>query len=344
MKKDIRRIESIDIVKGLCIILVIFGHSGNKVPLIPNFWYSFYMSAFFLFSGYLFKYKETTKKTIIHKIKSMYLLYLIWTIIPYSILGITRIIRGKLEIVKFIKIVGKIVLGIKCPREVAQMWFICALFTVEILWIIIDKVFKTKKRKIVVSILLMIIGIVFNMLDIKELVFRVDTALIMLPIFELGILYQRNKENKIINSLVYMKLPLLISLTIVYIILVILHFNILKYTVSIAANDYGLFILFYINALLGTLLSINYARKIYNKSKYIFKKILEYFMFIGTNSTISYITMNILIYLNKNIIEKLFSLNKSTISIITFISMLVIQIPLIKLLKNKRCKYLLAKF
>ena len=89
----------------------------------------------------------------------------------------------------------------------------------------------------------------------------------MLPIFELGILYQRNKENKIINSLVYMKLPLLISLTIVYIILVILHFNILKYTVSIAANDYGLFILFYINALLGTLLSINYARKIYNKSK-----------------------------------------------------------------------------
>ena len=344
MKKKGARIASMDIVKGLCIILVIIGHSGIKVPFVPIFWYSFYMSAFFLFSGYLFNYKDTVRKTVIYKIKSMYLLYLMWAIIPYSILGIIRIISGKLAIIDFTKIIGKIVLGIKCPSEVAQLWFICALFTVEILWIIIDKLFKTRKSKIIFSALLFTIGIVLNVLGIKRTFFRIDNALMLLPIFELGVLYQRNKENKIMNNFVYMKIPVLLCLTIIHILLVILNCHVLKYGISIAGGQYGLYPLFYINAILGTLVALNYARIIHEKSKNIIKKVSEYFMFIGQNSTITYITMNILIFLIRYVLKNVFSLNKAMMPKVVFLIMLCIQIPLIKLLKKEKLKFLLAKF
>ena len=344
MEKSKGRIVSMDIVKGLCIVLVILGHSGVKVPFVPIFWYSFYMSTFFLFSGYLFNYKENTKKTIIYKIKSMYLLYLMWAIIPYSILGVIRISSGSLAIADFATNIGKIILGIKCPSEVAQLWFICALFTVEILWIIIDKSFKSKRSKIIISLLLMLTGLILNALGVKRLFFRLDNALILLPIFELGVLYRENKENKVMKNLVFMKVPTLLCLTIIYILLVVLHRNVLSYEVSIAGCKYGLYPLFYINAVLGTLVALNYARIIYNKSKFIIKKLSEYLLFIGQNSTITYITMNILIFLSRLVLKKISVVNKSMLPTLTFIIMLCIQIPLIKLLKNKKLKFLLAKF
>ena len=75
-KRDIR----IDIMKGIAIILMVYGHSG--APL-KNFIYLFHMAVFFMISGYLFDEKKVishgdTAKYIVKKIKSLWLIYFVW--------------------------------------------------------------------------------------------------------------------------------------------------------------------------------------------------------------------------------------------------------------------------
>ena len=54
---DKKRMDYIDIAKGIGIILVILGHRNISTD-IKQFIYTFYMPLFFMLSGYLFKFKN----------------------------------------------------------------------------------------------------------------------------------------------------------------------------------------------------------------------------------------------------------------------------------------------
>ncbi|MEG0019892.1 MAG: acyltransferase family protein, partial [Oscillospiraceae bacterium] len=76
-----KRDLSMDIVKGIGIILMVVGHS--KSPFTA-FIYSFHMPLFFIVSGYLFniKYSESLKSSfgyMIKKLKELYIPYCVWT-------------------------------------------------------------------------------------------------------------------------------------------------------------------------------------------------------------------------------------------------------------------------
>ena len=50
-----KRIQWIDIAKGISIILVVYGHSGlNNVPIIGSWLHAYRMPFFFFVSGLLF--------------------------------------------------------------------------------------------------------------------------------------------------------------------------------------------------------------------------------------------------------------------------------------------------
>ena len=72
MKIEKNRNRSIDIMKGLLIVLVVLGHSQAPVH---RFIYLFHMAAFFIISGYLWKddYSKT-KKSLLILIKKDYIL------------------------------------------------------------------------------------------------------------------------------------------------------------------------------------------------------------------------------------------------------------------------------
>lgn len=70
-----KRIENIDIAKGIGIILMVIGHACYPHIYIFNCIYIFHMPLFFFLSGFLFKESSTHKPIsyIYKKIKSLYL-------------------------------------------------------------------------------------------------------------------------------------------------------------------------------------------------------------------------------------------------------------------------------
>lgn len=80
-----RRIEWVDIAKGIAIILMVLGHTG--IPKYINDWiYSFHMPFFFFISGVLSRQYEQTDvacniKYILHKTKVLLLPFLIYSLI-----------------------------------------------------------------------------------------------------------------------------------------------------------------------------------------------------------------------------------------------------------------------
>ncbi len=70
------RIDWIDMLKGLGIILVVFGHTAHAKDTIRILIYSFHMPMFFIISGYLFKTKDKYKN-FLKKFMTLLLPYLI---------------------------------------------------------------------------------------------------------------------------------------------------------------------------------------------------------------------------------------------------------------------------
>ena len=171
-KAQKNRDPGIDLVKGLCILFVFIGHSGIRLGNYKILWTSFYISSFFILSGFLFKYKENIKATIIHKIKSLLLLYLIWSVIPYCIVSIYDLYILKSLPADFLKNFVIIITGTNQPQYLGQLWFIYALFTVELLWILIDSKITKKSYKYIFILILTIIGLILNALKIKISIFR----------------------------------------------------------------------------------------------------------------------------------------------------------------------------
>ncbi len=81
MKRD----ETIDIAKGIGIILVVIGHCAvsDSQQLMRNFIYMFHIPLFFFLSGYFFKIDYTEKKVLFvkRKIKGLWWPYVKWSLL-----------------------------------------------------------------------------------------------------------------------------------------------------------------------------------------------------------------------------------------------------------------------
>lgn len=77
-----QRDKTLDITKGICIILMVIGHSGCPTYLY-NFIYMFHMPCFFFISGWLLsdKYLSNLKRGLYQKAKGSYYLFVKWTLI-----------------------------------------------------------------------------------------------------------------------------------------------------------------------------------------------------------------------------------------------------------------------
>lgn len=73
---------AISVAKGLCIILMVVGHSGCPEQLF-RFIYLFHMPAFFFISGWLLKEKYLDDKTLFvrRKVKGLWWPYVKWTVV-----------------------------------------------------------------------------------------------------------------------------------------------------------------------------------------------------------------------------------------------------------------------
>lgn len=196
-KKTIKRDQSIDIIKGIGITIMVLGHTDFK---FSNFIYLFHMAIFFIVSGYLYKdeYSDnciTIYHYIIRKIKTLWVPYFIWTSIYiilnnffihiniytnnlmllknvegvhinlHDFMSIKKII---IEIIKSFCFFGGTELG-------GAFWFLRVLFIVSVLYCIIEciikKILKRKKYimygQLVISILSLNLGYFLYLCNIE---------------------------------------------------------------------------------------------------------------------------------------------------------------------------------
>ena len=187
-KEQPKRIEWIDIARGIAIILVCLGH--RDIPKSLSTWiYTFHIPVFFFLSGYVTKYEKykNVKEFIVRKVKGL--------IAPYFSLGIVYIVLQFLYSLVFhnefntIKHLKNLLYG----SRIGSSWFITCLICVEIICYIIsqgEKLFKGNINlfKSVITVILCSIGLFLNSICEEQWVWNVNTAFVGVLFFEVGII------------------------------------------------------------------------------------------------------------------------------------------------------------
>lgn len=85
-----KRIEWIDFAKGICILLMIFGHTYSFGTPVRNFIFSFHMPLFLILSGYTFHYEKLSCRSFFQKERKDFL----QLIVPVIIVHLLIILHG----------------------------------------------------------------------------------------------------------------------------------------------------------------------------------------------------------------------------------------------------------
>ena len=191
-----KRIEYIDIAKGITIILVIIGHSLND-GILRQYIYSFHMPLFYILNGYFFK-KQENKKIVEKGIKRLLLPYLITSLIILGVYVFKAIIKQENVIQILIDwgsaiIYGsgedRVFLGISI-RAIGTIWFLFSLFWTQILF---NCFLSIKKKKIKIIFLFVSTLIGFILPNYIWLPFSIETALIAILFLYIGYLFRKKK-------------------------------------------------------------------------------------------------------------------------------------------------------
>lgn len=181
-----KRIDEIDILKGIGIVFMVSGHSGTP---FRSFIYLFHMAIFFMASGYFFKEKhsyhvKTTLSTIMGKFRRLWVPFFLWNgiyVLFHNFFLSINIYTDNNDILNYIpenfvrissyysvrEMLMRIAKGVMFSTNesiLAPCWFLKTLFLISVLYASINyicvRVFSkyTLVIQAVVSILLLVIG------------------------------------------------------------------------------------------------------------------------------------------------------------------------------------------
>ena len=159
-----KRIEYLDIARGLGILLVVFGHVvwGGNYPMrgaasLSNLIYSFHMPLFFILSGLCISKEKTLNKAVFLKMAKSYLVpYVIWSIIyiaAFEIIGLIRDGVGILSLDNYLIAHAISLCGL------APLWFLLALFIAEVVVLLIKPLIEDTRWFWVAAALLFVVSV-----------------------------------------------------------------------------------------------------------------------------------------------------------------------------------------
>ena len=267
-----KRINYIDVIKGIALLFVIIGHMVEYNSNIFNWIFSFHMPLFFIASGMSIKIDKYDNiiDFIKRKIKTLLLPYLLFTILGFII----SIIVGLNNKFTFKNIIIDLVYNAQPELlHMGQLWFLVALFFSSIYYYIIEKYIVNKRTalfKVCTYLIISIIG--FNIVKyiytpniikvpLHRLPFKMDSALTALIFIKIGSTIQKYKFIEIINKISNFKYILLLLFLLIINIITGVHLN--GY-VNICQCVYGSYINYYISSLFGSLFVILLSYKIRN--------------------------------------------------------------------------------
>ncbi|GAA0305801.1 fucose 4-O-acetylase-like acetyltransferase [Gracilibacillus halotolerans] len=276
-----KRIQWIDIAKGISIILVVLGHSGEFIG--NHFLAWFRMPLFFFLSGLLFKPIDRSIfiKWAANKTTRM--------LIPYFSFGILiLIIFGYPDYYNLsTKITNLMYGGIKLTGEYGVFWFITCLLLTQIMFGFLSA-YSVRTQIIVISVSYVLAHFI-SATSLKEVAipWNADVVLLTLTYYSLGYYLKQWILNNVNN------LKLLFIFIIIVFIFVYLDFDsVISYKLDLKYKEYH-------NILLDFIIPISFFLPIcaisYQLTKYRLSKVLSW---LGKNTiTIMYlhIPVNLLV-------------------------------------------------
>ena len=203
MSESIKRIEWLDLAKGIGVILVIMGHMPSVVPNSVRMWiFSFHMPLFFIIAGYFAIVPNDThelvralkKKTVKLLVEGYLAFALCFLIMDIAILGLDR------------DTILKNFYGIFTGTIDRIYWFFLSLYEISILFLFISRVVKKYNALILLSVLLAFIAIFFRKYGINY--FRIGSSLYAFGFYCLGYIV---KEKRLLDYLYARKYSFIIS-------------------------------------------------------------------------------------------------------------------------------------
>lgn len=293
------RIGSIDFLKGFCLFCVFLGHALIDLGFATHLYQSFYMPAFFLLSGYCYKKTTSFREAIVRDGRRILAVYYIWTFgVLFAIMMYKLFIThsGTEDLLILMK---KTLLGIDQHQFVAPLWFLITLFSMRIIWVILDFVINNRTIQHAIVFALAIIGCILNALGYTETPFRAVTALICLPFFSVGILTKDYRNATSRHSLTPF---LLILTTLLWIACSLINVH-GRGAVSVWAEKYNIYPLFFFSAILGTLVHLNFAGLLEKIRIQPFKALYSLFRYLGENSLGVLVTINLSVTAARKMLE-----------------------------------------
>lgn len=266
-----KRIEWIDILKGIGIIFVLLGHMPS-LPIIIQLWiFSFHMPLFFFASGYLFTKRDILVQ-VIKKAKSL--------LIPYFIFSFVFLLLDLILFKNIDDLKSNIINTLTGQGGFGMLWFFVSLFLVECIFNAIVNKFST--RMSAVLIVLLVCGGYFLCLLKMGNIFKISTSLVSLSFLGIGYLLVKLVDIKKLFENRY-SLVLAIILNVLF---CSLNINFFGNTIDINNMIYGNIIFAIISAVSGIYIIayvsyylINY--KVSNSIQYIGRYSLWFFPMTG---------------------------------------------------------------
>ena len=137
-----KRIEWVDIVKYVCIIMVMLSHLETRTEIWSAFYTPFFLSAFFFAAGYVYKPNNSFGVFLDKKIRQLFMPWLVFSVFDIVLSQIITFNEhdSLLEELKwnFLQIRG----------QGDQIWFVAALFVAFIPFYFFIRFYESKPQKI----------------------------------------------------------------------------------------------------------------------------------------------------------------------------------------------------
>lgn len=281
------RIKWIDIVKGICIILVVISHITG-IPFFDKYLFAPYVTTFYFLSGAVAKFNNLSRKDrILRRVQKLLYAYLKYSIIISVNIYIIYFIENRLSMKTiFYNIIGLLYSrhsivpnGMALLNNInSTFWFITSLITSYGFFELLIYLEKKWKTALLIG-MSVVVSIIFEYLPLL-LPWSIDTAPFGGALMFIG--YKVNKKNRIEKELLLKKKNLLIILALIGFYMILCEINSGS---NFSIRNYGRLpsaincVTFFIISIIGIFLYILLAKYIETK-KYISKVLI----YIGKNS------------------------------------------------------------
>lgn len=284
-----RRLDYIDIAKGLGMLAIIWGHImlfGWSYKLV----YGFHIPLFFMLSGMCFNQKKYTSvdQLIGRRVKTLLIPYVVFSLVTWCIYVAGVIVFHTDTMEKCWEYLLQTVIaqgsGGYLEHNVA-LWFVTCLFVVDILYYFISKL--PDWTNVAVCILCTATGILMSRhyFNITTLPWSIDTALSAMPFYAFGNLVVKHMPHEKIVQSVNHHLAVLGGVIVLLTIALLIGVQDNGY-VSMGHNCLGNRTwLFYLNAFVGSISTILFATVLsclLQRSR--FENVIKYVRWLGNNS------------------------------------------------------------